>query len=157
MDAGDVCSASASSFHTYTPKLHNVVSNIVLFRYGAAPPPLFLPGVKNKSQDFVVKPPPPLEAEWVSVDDDKTTLDELVKSQLSTTAQYVDDADDVESPQSAELRELAINPAAAEAVAVDDGALQIERQRARAAFTKSKELEFIASSSPRFANEISRR
>jgi hypothetical protein len=67
-DAADRCRSAASGFHTYTPALHGAVGRAVARAYHVRAPALFLPGVKARWA-AVIKPPKPLESEWVMLDD----------------------------------------------------------------------------------------
>lgn len=56
-------------FHTFTPVLDNMVRRIVLREYGKPAPELFLPGRPFYRQVREVRPPPPLENDWVLMDE----------------------------------------------------------------------------------------
>jgi hypothetical protein len=124
-NAEDKCTQGA--YHTYTPKLHEVVQRQVEQRMGVVCPPLFLPGVKTARRAVDVKPGPAIERDWLYVDDDgddPRPVEQLVKD----ASQFMPPQADEESPNSANLRELAVSPDGAVPVDDADHAMQLERQ-----------------------------
>jgi hypothetical protein len=77
-DAEDRCDTTTDGFHTYTPALHLGISRAVARAYRRPAPPIFLPGAKP-SRSNVVRPPRPLESEWVLLDetDDNDAKDDV--------------------------------------------------------------------------------
>jgi hypothetical protein len=67
-DADDKCRTAPSGFHTYTPVLHGAVQRAVARAHRTRAPKIFLPGAKSGG-DAVIKPPKPLESEWVMLDE----------------------------------------------------------------------------------------
>jgi hypothetical protein len=90
-------------YHTFTPVLDNTVRRVVSREYGKQAPELFLPGRPFYRQVREVRPPQPLESDWVLMGENDNDKD-------------IDDDDD-EFEDEAEVAESEVTPGApAEAI-----------------------------------------
>lgn len=91
-DAKDRCSAERP-FHTFTPVLDNVVRRVVTQAYGKRAPACFLPGNPFYAAVREVKPPQPLETDWVLMDENDNDAVEASASREVTPGRPVASAE----------------------------------------------------------------